>query len=63
MTAVRLFLRMIVTENDTSNSFSELGMTLISVGHRKSLKNYHHWLLELGVTENGGWNLRRLENV
>jgi ABC-type uncharacterized transport system fused permease/ATPase subunit len=38
----------------------DLGMTLISVGHRKSLKKFHQSILQLGVDKNGEWKLTQL---
>jgi ABC-type uncharacterized transport system fused permease/ATPase subunit len=38
----------------------DLGMTLISVGHRKSLKKFHQSILQLGVEKNGEWKLTQL---
>ncbi|KAM9294346.1 lysosomal cobalamin transporter ABCD4 [Gastrophryne carolinensis] len=37
---------------------TQLGMTLISVGHRRSLQQFHHLELKLGT--GGQWELRRL---
>ncbi|XP_040189696.1 lysosomal cobalamin transporter ABCD4 [Rana temporaria] len=38
---------------------TQMGMTLISVGHRRSLQEFHH--LELRLGPGGQWELRRLK--
>ncbi|XP_077319794.1 lysosomal cobalamin transporter ABCD4 isoform X2 [Lithobates pipiens] len=38
---------------------TQMGMTLISVGHRRSLQEFHH--LELSLGPGGQWELRRLK--
>ena len=38
-----------------------LGITLISVGHRDSLRQYHDYILSLG--NDGGWDFRTIDHV
>ncbi|XP_072284960.1 lysosomal cobalamin transporter ABCD4 isoform X2 [Pyxicephalus adspersus] len=46
-------------EAELYSQCTQLGMTLISVGHRRSLQEFHH--LELRIGPGGQWELRRLK--
>ncbi|CAH2328902.1 ATP-binding cassette sub-family D member 4 isoform X1 [Pelobates cultripes] len=46
-------------EAELYRSCGQLGMTLISVGHRASLYQFHDWELRLG--SDGQWELKRLK--
>ncbi|KAM6462114.1 lysosomal cobalamin transporter ABCD4 isoform 2-T2 [Liasis olivaceus] len=46
-------------ENEMYRICTQLGMTLVSVGHRKSLEKFHSWILKL--CGEGKWELTRIE--
>ncbi|XP_013914702.1 PREDICTED: ATP-binding cassette sub-family D member 4 [Thamnophis sirtalis] len=46
-------------ENEMYRICIQLGMTLVSVGHRKSLEKFHSWILKL--YGEGKWELSRIE--
>ncbi|XP_026567458.1 ATP-binding cassette sub-family D member 4 isoform X1 [Pseudonaja textilis] len=46
-------------ENEMYRICIQLGMTLVSVGHRKSLEKFHSWILKL--YGEGKWELTRIE--
>ncbi|XP_069064600.1 lysosomal cobalamin transporter ABCD4 [Pleurodeles waltl] len=46
-------------ENELHRACKQLGMTLISVGHRTSLEKFHDWTLKLCGA--GAWELTRLK--
>ncbi|XP_042725752.1 lysosomal cobalamin transporter ABCD4 isoform X3 [Lagopus leucura] len=48
-------------EHDLYRVCLQLGMTLISVGHRASLKKFHNWILKLHG--GGKWELTRCEKM
>jgi len=50
----------LVNEANLYQQLQELETTFISVGHRKSLFNYHQWVLEL--TDNSQWQFSRIED-
>ncbi|KAM4690871.1 lysosomal cobalamin transporter ABCD4 isoform 2-T2 [Rhinophrynus dorsalis] len=47
-------------EGELYRACRELGMTLISVGHRRSLREFHDW--ELRLASDGHWELKRIKN-
>ncbi|XP_048711909.2 lysosomal cobalamin transporter ABCD4 isoform X3 [Caretta caretta] len=48
-------------ENELYCTCAQLGMTLVSVGHRTSLEKFHSWILKL--SRRGRWELTRTERV
>ncbi|XP_053331604.1 lysosomal cobalamin transporter ABCD4 [Spea bombifrons] len=46
-------------ETELYRRCQQMGMTLISVGHRRSLYQFHDWELRIGL--NGQWDLKRLK--
>ncbi|XP_038260516.1 lysosomal cobalamin transporter ABCD4 isoform X13 [Dermochelys coriacea] len=48
-------------ENELYRTCTQLGMTLVSVGHRTSLEKFHSWILKL--SGRGRWELTRTERV
>ncbi|KAM9147601.1 lysosomal cobalamin transporter ABCD4 isoform 3-T3 [Pangshura tecta] len=48
-------------ENELYRTCAQLGMTLISVGHRTSLEKFHTWILKL--SGRGRWELTRTERA
>uniref|UniRef100_A0A8C5SIN3 ATP binding cassette subfamily D member 4 n=1 Tax=Laticauda laticaudata TaxID=8630 RepID=A0A8C5SIN3_LATLA len=46
-------------ENEMYRICIQLGMTLVSVGHRKSLEKFHSWILKM--YGEGKWELTRIE--
>lgn len=48
-------------ENELYCTCAQLGMTLVSVGHRTSLEKFHSWILKL--SGRGRWELTRTERV
>ncbi|XP_070611035.1 lysosomal cobalamin transporter ABCD4 isoform X2 [Erythrolamprus reginae] len=48
-------------ENEMYRICIQLGMTLVSVGHRKSLEKFHSWILKL--YGEGKWELTRIEKT
>ncbi|XP_015674864.1 ATP-binding cassette sub-family D member 4 [Protobothrops mucrosquamatus] len=48
-------------ENEMYRICIQLGMTLVSVGHRKSLEKFHSWILKL--YGEGKWELTRIEKA
>ncbi|XP_034624442.1 ATP-binding cassette sub-family D member 4 isoform X4 [Trachemys scripta elegans] len=48
-------------ENELYRTCAQLGMTLVSVGHRTSLEKFHTWILKL--SGRGRWELTRTERA
>ena len=49
-------------EDELYSKCVDMGITLVSVGHRENLRRYHKRVLKIGENDNGGWTLEEIED-